>query len=226
MGCKYLLDLDGEDFRKKNSDDTSHLMILVSNKRAFHLCISLSEEKGREDQSAYDNWIHCKFSQYVIAGMDPEKKRDLSIHFWQVTISPTTRIITYFHDVFETISLVSRDGDESGSLTRLSPRSISCIGPVYIRPARWYQIHGGLADDAIKPSKSSILFNATIWMKYRRCRRRSSSYDSYSRPDASGIRIYSRCTWENTNGEGERKERTEECSRRKRNAEGRELMTL
>ena len=70
MGCKYLLDLDGEDFRKKNSDDTSHLMILVSNKRAFHLCISLSEEKGREDQSAYDNWIHCKFSQYVIAGKE------------------------------------------------------------------------------------------------------------------------------------------------------------
>lgn len=72
MGCKYLLDLEeGEDFRKKNSDDTSHLMILVSNKRAFHSRVNLSGEKGREDQSVYDNWIHCKFSQYEIAGMDP-----------------------------------------------------------------------------------------------------------------------------------------------------------
>lgn len=57
MGCKYLLDLDEEDFRKKNSDDTSHLMILVFNKHAFHSRVSLSGrgEKGREDQSAYDN---------------------------------------------------------------------------------------------------------------------------------------------------------------------------
>lgn len=88
-------------------------MILVSNKRAFHSRISLSGTERKEGKIKVepDNWIHERSynfhnTRYPLSesGMDPEKKRpvrgDLSIHFWHVTISPTTRI-TYIFALYD-----------------------------------------------------------------------------------------------------------------------------